>query len=264
MEHVSNEEVLSELYRNIGIMASERLRSRSSDYAGSLEKKIELLHEKNYLNRFFISLMGTFSIVLVLTSIISSVLSGINIYDREFSWFFLLLILLPVILFVMKSGEPWYRFGLTLNNWKRSFIEGLLFSMGGIPVVFAIMKIAGEFGWRIGDALSFPHITDITSLRNILFSLSCFIYSFANEFIARGVFQSSLYRAFSNEKGWKAIVYSSFMFALAHIPFGTMMVAVTLISGFFLGFLFLRHGSLIGVTIVHFLLGGFAMLLSGS
>ena len=248
---------MAELFRNIALWSSERLKCSTSNYADSLEKQLGLLQEKNYFNRFLLTVTGTYSIVLVITSLLGGLLRHINIYSQSYSWVYLLILVGPVLVFVLKSGEPMANFGVTTFNWKRSVIEGLVLSLGIIVLGFGLLSLLGHLGWVPKTNISLPGFLYVMLIRNFFMLFLYFINSYAQEFLARGVFQNSIQRAFEDKKGWKSVLLASFIFGVAHIPYGATLVGVTLVSGIFFGFLFMRHKNLLGVSIVHSMLGSF-------
>ncbi len=257
IEHASSGQIMAELFRNIALWSSERLKHRTSNYADSLEKQLSLLQEKNYFNRFLLTITGTYSIVLVITSLLGGLLKHINMYSQSYSWLYLMILVGPVLLFVLKSGEPIRHFGVTTSNWKRSCVEGLVLSLGVIVLGFGLLSLLSRLGWMAKTSISLPGFLYVMFVQNFFMLILYFINSYAQEFLARGVFQSSIQRAFEDEKGWKSVLLASFIFGVAHIPYGAALVGVTLISGIFFGFLFMRHKNLLGVSIVHSMLGSF-------
>jgi hypothetical protein len=78
----------------------------------------------------------------------------------------------------------------------------------------------------------------------------------AQEFCARGVFQSSVERTMSGPRRvlW-SVVTASVMFGAFH-TFYSLPLALTSLAGRLLwGWLYHRHGTLLGVAISHFLIG---------
>ena len=80
-------------------------------------------------------------------------------------------------------------------------------------------------------------------------------HSFVQEVLARGVLQSSLRRVLNDRRGIVSVVVASLVFGLFHGYLGLTGIAVTTVSGVIFGCLFIRHGNLIGATIVHVLAG---------
>lgn len=73
--------------------------------------------------------------------------------------------------------------------------------------------------------------------------------------LARGVLQNSLRRVLNDGQGVVSVIIASLVFGLFHSHFGLGAIAVTMASGLIFGWLFIRHGNLIGATIVHVLAG---------
>ncbi len=82
------------------------------------------------------------------------------------------------------------------------------------------------------------------------------------EWISRGVFQTSLEQLIENRyKGLLAVLITSMIFATLHLHLNPAFALITLISSLFWGWMFIRHRSLVGVSISHFLLGNWFGLL---
>lgn len=251
---------LNKFYRNIALGNSQRLRNATSNYAQTLEKEIQLLREKNYFNRFMLTLVASYSIMLVVTSLLVHVFPDVNVYGQGFTWLYLILLLGPVMFFVLKSGEPLEAFGITTRNWKQSVVEGVFISFAIMLLVIIGFYLAEQAGIVEDGSIDLVEIIK-TMLTNPV-AYGYFIHSLGQELLARGVFQNSLQRAFDDEKGWKAVLITSFMFGVSHILYGAALVAITVVSGFLFGFIFLRHKNLLGVGIVHGMLGTFLFSLS--
>lgn len=256
-----NTEFLNKLYRNIALSNTDRLRSSTSDHALSLENEVQLLRDKDYFNRFLLVLITNYGIMLVITSLLSTAFANVNVFSPIVAWISLLLLLVPVLYFVVRSGEPWAAFGITTRNWRQSLVEGVLISIGLMVLATGAVYFAGLAGWMENSSVPLGDIL----LKNMLLNpmaYAYFIHSLGQEFLARGVFQNSIQRALDDKKGWKAVLLSSFMFGVSHIIFGAELVAVTVVTGVLFGFVFLRHQNLLGVGIVHGMLGAFAFSIS--
>jgi membrane protease YdiL (CAAX protease family) len=53
----------------------------------------------------------------------------------------------------------------------------------------------------------------------------------------------------------RAVLVVSLMFAILHLHLGLVFVSMVLVGSLFFGMLYLRHGTLVGVIIVHYILG---------
>lgn len=260
VQTANSEEFLTKMYRNIAIENSGRLRLSTTNYAQSIGNELELQKHRAYFNQFIITILATYSITLVVTSLIHGFLKHINVYDEWFTWLYLVMVVAPFIYFVYKSEEPLAFFGVTFNNWKRVVFEGLLISLACMTGIYALLHLAGSFGFMPKmDASLFDIILGIIISPTSIFYL---MHSYGQEFVARGVLQNSLQLAFDDKKGFLSIFITSWIFGLSHILYGPELVLVTVFSGFFFGLIFLRHNNLLGVSIVHFFMGGFAFALS--
>ena len=67
--------------------------------------------------------------------------------------------------------------------------------------------------------------------------------------------QSLLARVFNDRQGALSVTLSALMFGLAHAIYGWGAIGLTFLSGMAFGALYRRHGNLIGVTVLHTILG---------
>lgn len=251
MDHPENESLLNKLYLNIALVTSSRLKHSVSGYAATMEKEISLLKEKAYFDKFFVIIFITYSIAQVITSLIHNIFEDINVFSLTFGWIYLALLVMPFIYFVCRGEEPWRNFGVTLINWKKSLIEGALFSLVLIGIVSIGLFIAGQMG-RVDLKLVTLHgITKYWGLESFLY----FFHSYGQEFVIHGVFQTAFQRFLNDERGLRSVMLTAWLFGLSHILYGPFLILGSLVVGFFFGLIYLRHKNLLGVTIVHFMLG---------
>jgi membrane protease YdiL (CAAX protease family) len=85
----------------------------------------------------------------------------------------------------------------------------------------------------------------------------------SQEFLIRGVAQTVLFRLLGggHAKFW-AIVLASLLFAVSHTYFSFWISVLSILGGFFWGFLYMRHQTIVGVAVSHFLIGDY-MLATG-
>lgn len=65
-----------------------------------------------------------------------------------------------------------------------------------------------------------------------------------------------------DERGLRTIFGAAVIFGMFHSHFGLAAIIITFFSGLFFGYLFLRQQNLLGVTLVHWLLGLLAYTLN--
>lgn len=136
---------------------------------------------------------------------------------------------------------PKEQLGLTIKNWKMSLIEGVALSVALIGIFF-IISPQNRFG-----EISYLFLTGD---RMALYM----IFAFIQELAFRGVFQTALHN-FYQDNGNISIAIASLPFAVIHAHLGMPMVFICYFVGLFLGKLYFRHENLLGITIIHIVLG---------
>jgi|GEM_PF-2526482 len=251
LEHPDKKVLLNKLYRNIAMINSVRLKQSASSYAVNVEKQIDLLTKKAYFDKFIITIFICFAITQVVTSLIYSVFKEVNVFSEVFTWAYMILLVLPFVYFASQSGEPWSAFGVTLNNWKKSVFESILFCLGMVGLVIISLIIMSSMGYLNLEAVTWQEVTKNFTLTSPLY----FFHSYGQEFVARGVLQNAIQKFLNDKQGIKSVIMTACIFGLSHILYGPQLVIASLLSGIMFGMVFLRHQNLIGSTIVHFTLG---------
>lgn len=167
------------------------------------------------------------------------------------------LFLIISILVIWKTKLPLSFFGITRNNIKKSLLESGFTSIL-IIVILTLIKIWGIKHWGV--------FREASVIQWSLWDLSYLTYIFIapiQEFVSRGVLQSSLERSLSESKlrSFLAIVVSSCVFGSFHIFYSLGLALLTVISGFLWGYLFSRHKNILGISLSHFIIGDYISLL---
>ena len=159
-------------------------------------------------------------------------------------------------------------FGLTLQNWRQSVRESLLFT---IPLLLLILigkwlliKYLPTWHNRALFEL-FTNQNDPTifftglSLINFLFYL---IFVPFQELIVRGALQSPLEELFiSPHRQLLAILMSNLLFSVTHIHLSMALALPIFLLGLFWGWLYTRAHTLIGVITSHWIVGIWALFI---
>jgi membrane protease YdiL (CAAX protease family) len=227
-----------------------------------LEKTIEELKVKNiqledsitrhnHLNFVFMNtvvLLSFFSFVLALLKTQSDTVSKIAtnfVVSRviEFA------ILASSILLIVRSKLPLSNFGLTLKNWPRAVKESMYATVVAI-ICCTLFKV-----FLVRFNLSENNY--IVRFGNIEWSFAFyFIVAPLQEFLGRGVVQGTLQRIVPGKYGWlMAIVLTSLVFGTLHLYISTSFALASLVGSFLWGWLYLRHETIVGVSISHFFIG---------
>lgn len=238
-------DIYHELVKNIAKVCVGRLRKTNDEYVETLRVENEQLQLQTEFGRFFIAVVLAFGVGSVFDQL--AVEYGVSSRASPlFNWAYLLVLLLPAIYLIRRFNYPLSMFGVTLRNWKTSLIEGL-----GISVV-AVLFFYG---------ILYLYPTEVRPLKTYsttwfrVFLVFYFFHSYIQEFIARGVVQTSLQRFLNDKKGFLSVVIASCLFAFFHLHKGLQASLIVFIFSLFFGWVFLRHRNLLGVTIIHFCLG---------
>jgi PAS domain S-box-containing protein len=235
--------------RNLVIRTS-MLADRERDQAlgvvaiiSDVSETVRGLRERIEFGHLVVLLLSMLGFANVATLIIDKYLA-VDIYSPAFAWAYLLMIAVPVLLTAHRLQLPAKSLGLTLDNWRRSLIEGSAvgFVMIGCLWAGAYFRgpVAAEGGVDYGSWFGIALIV-------LLYAP----HSFVQELLSRGVLQGSLARLLNDQSGIRSILVASLIFGLFHSYFGLAAVVVTGLSGLVFGFLFKRHGTLIGATVAH-------------
>ena len=244
---------------NIGELIMDRQRELSDRQVAILRKSEQQERERREFGVFF-------SVIVVIVGFDHAVAAlarepGISITSQTFSWGALLTFAVPLFFFVRYTKQPWAAFGLTLEGWRRSLVEALLLAGPLVLAAVAGKLVYQKLGWVAADAPLFS----LDSLREsamllpgaagiVVSRIQGFFHHATQELLMRGVIQGSLYRLYARESPWWSIIATSTFFASAHIFIGPAFALLTLFGGIGFGWLYARHKTLLGVTVLHFIL----------
>ncbi len=196
---------------------------------------------------FALSLIGT-AFIVANTSIED--LGAESIEWITVSWSYMLALVVPSLIYILYSGIPLASVGVTFANWRRAIAESavvfviLLAGLMGVAFVFAPSASLGPFDLALtfGAGFGIPEALYL-------------VHSFLQEFIARGVMQTSIRRILYARHPFWAILIAGIVFSSMHAAWGLPIVFFTFVSSFVFGWLFDRHKTLIGIWLLHFALG---------
>jgi CRP-like cAMP-binding protein/membrane protease YdiL (CAAX protease family) len=257
--------VRAHIIENIAKLGSKRLKNTNQDYVDSLTREVDLLSEQVNFGYLFIIMILLFGLNNIILGLVQTQFSayyyfdGGNynyLYERTIAWAGFIAFSLPVIYLINKIHFPIWEVLNMRPNWKRSLSEGLLISaVVCVPIVLAIVGV-----------ITIPGIKSIekefTALHLLYVMTPDYLaHSFIQELVARGIMQNAIQKLLRDEKGFKTVMVTAFAFAIMHAHLGVAMAIGTGVGSIVFGFLYLRHKNLLGVTLVHYFLGGFAMRL---
>jgi CRP-like cAMP-binding protein len=242
------------LVANIARTATIRLRASSDNLARSMEQQLKEEKLRNDFGRFYITTLVLFG----LFNLFPNTELATPLMQMTVGWVALLGILVPVAFLVIHLKAPLREFGLTTRGWRRSVAEAVLLSAAALPLLAGwryVTMAEGElfFSWR-----TMAHY----SPRELALFLALYsMHGAIQEFIARGVMQGGLTRFMRGSHFMIPVVLASMMFSFAHAHISLLVVAQVFVVSVVLGVTYHRHGTLIGVSIVHYVVGVFSLAL---
>ncbi len=258
----------------IAVNLITRIRKTSVDFVEALESKLEEYRLRVLMDRFIIN-------IVISLCLFAFFLSWIT--QQENRAIASTIISLPltsgfVLLFfsIMKSSKlPLKTFGLTTQGWRKAVYESVFFTII-LCMVIVFIK------WALIQATSLyaknhvfePYLTIHLSKKFhemsyhdawwIIFFIYSFIITPLQELIVRGGLQGPLEIFMSGKNAvLKAIFISNLIFATSHLFMGISTAILALLAGLYLGWLYSRHHTLIGVILAHALVGIWATMVVG-
>ena len=248
----------SRIMKNMVGYVGDRLKRTSDNEVRALKLELQNSIEKSNANLFFsyvICLLCVYNVTLRLTATYATDVNGSSLVSA------LIVIVFSGVLYLMtrKSRLPLRKYGLTMRNWRPAVKESLAWSAIVIVGLIAAKWTLIHTVERYKDLTLFDFDLGRRYIvfNFLLYGLHCPI----QEFVARGVLQSSLSRFFtSGNTTLRAILVSNALFSAVHIHVMSGLLAIVVfVPGLLWGWLYSRHPTLIGVSISHLLIGWTAL-----
>ena len=159
--------------------------------------------------------------------------------------------------FVLKSrGSSWREIGLARPaSWRKTILlaASTLFAYIVVTIVFQAILV-NVLGLTVApsDRSSFDVLYGNLPLLILYVAAAWTFIAFGEEMIFRAYLMNTLAQLFESAKArWAlALIGSSIIFGLAHFSWGIMGVAETTLMGLVLGFVYLRSGRNLWITII--------------
>jgi CRP-like cAMP-binding protein len=233
-----------------------RLRNINTRHAEEAHSKRHLTNLRKQFTLFFVITLALFGIASTVQKLINAGLPPL--WQMLYSWAFLLLTFTPIAWFVWRLRLPAAAWGLSLYKARRSVVESLAagVGMGAVAV-----------GWRlISKAPGAPMFAWTSLVHHTTVELGIFFFAygphcFLQELIGRGVIQGSLARFLPEFRPEVPVLLTSVLFGIFHLYVSASFAVVTFGVSVIFGLLYRRHGTLLGVTILHYLIGVLSMAL---
>lgn len=263
---------LSEKIRlGIGRRISSRLRDNNRFSVAALEREIEENRLRSVAGFFIV----IFASLTALYTIAVKVIFEFNLGERVEAWIspIIAAVFMSAIMLMMKrSPFPFRFFGVTLHGWRASVKDALFWS-----IVFCIGLTIAKSIWVSAQGLSsvfqvadmFSRYDDNGQLDIGTYALFFVLYAIfcpVQELICRCGSQAPIYALLKGSQRQRhviSILTSNLLFAASHSHLNATFVLATFLPGLFWGWLFTRHKSIVGVSVSHALIGGYALFALG-
>jgi membrane protease YdiL (CAAX protease family) len=246
---------VSDLAETVGLM-SVKLEAREM----ALKRTIEELEGTLLLRRQFSTFFILFTLFIVSYCLASAYLNVLfpagELLDRALLWIcigFMLLMTAMSVSCICIQGLPFRSFGLTLKGSWRAIKESLiatfaviiLITLARLWCVFRVASFAGE------------PVFEFSVILNRAFWIYL-VMAFGQEFLARGVFQSVIEGLLGGRRSklW-AVVLATMIFAVTHTFYTFWLSVASIGGGLMWGWLYLRHRTVIGIGLSHFIVGNY-------
>lgn len=228
----------------------QRLRQTSEYHVSSLHAQLRETRLRQQFASFFVVTMILFGIASTVQKLINPGLPPL--WQMLYSWGFLLLSFAPICWFVWRlrlRPESW---GLTFRNGPRSSVEALV--LGSLLAALAAL-LRGLLKPADAPFIAWGSLATYPKAEFLAFFLAYGPHSFLQELIGRGVIQGSLERFLPDAKAAVPILLTSALFAMFHLYVSVAFGALTFVVSVLFGWLYRRHGTLVGVTVLHYVIG---------
>lgn len=252
-ENFATTPLFAHLADHVARVAVARLRENNDRYVEALRAELDQMRKREGFARFFVIMVVLFGVTNLvpyfLTTGLQSMSPGVYMLT---SWAMLLLLLVPFASFTRRERQPLATFGVTTRGAGRSLLEGaLLAAVIAAPLLLfrANWREAGEpfFTWKLQASFT-PALLVINVLQYPF-------HGYLQEFIARGVVQGSLSRFMSESHPAIPILLASCLFGIFHLYVSPWFALMLTVGSVVFGLLYQRHKNLLGVTVLHVVLG---------
>ncbi len=272
VESLSHEQpTYSKLSANLASELSLRLRQANEVTVDSLRGQLHEAKTRVQMGSFMINVFAMLIVYVFLLKAISTF--GEKGISTAIISVPLIIVFAGALIVMMKShGYPYSFYGVTLKDWQRSSIEGVIASVPLVALctvvkwfmVTFIAQFEGISLFHFTSGINSDYVGKVPLFVVVVLPIIYLLFSPVQELIARGAMQSSLdeFLVGPNKKWW-AIVVSNLLFCVTHLHVSIGMAVAVFIPGLVWGWLYTRHRSLVGVSISHMIVGGYVFYILG-
>ncbi len=243
------------MMKNMVGYVGDRLKQTSANEVKALRIELQNSILNSQANLFFSYVIGLLCVYNLTIHVITNLSMDAN-QASVISALIIVIFSVVLILMIRQSRLPIQTFGLTFKNWRPALKESLVWSAFIIALCIALKWIL------IHNVQRYQHLPlfdfDLNQKRYLTFNFILYgLHSPLQEFIARGVLQGSLQHFFTGKNvTFRAVIVSNALFSATHVHLMSGLLGIIVfIPGLFWGWLYARHGNLLGVSISHLLIG---------
>lgn len=226
----------------------QRLSETNSLLVKKLHSEAKLLQENKIFGKFFVLITCMASISVIFNHYLQEYILKSNnpefIYNILINWVYLLVMLIPCLIFIYHTKRNLTEFGFSLQELSHTARDTLAL-MATFFVVFAGFILMGHYQLTF-KSFNIPYY---------LWFANYLAHSTLQEFVSKGVLLTTLINVLGTNHQIKSILISSLVFATIHINFGFQAVILTFMLGCFLGVLYLKHKNIFGISVLHAVFG---------
>lgn len=268
LEKIKNDENYLDIYAKFTAFFGDKI-SKRLRYTN--EVTVEVLKERLAIGNFAVNIIA----ITTLYAISLQMLQKLKSYMSNSTLVTILVLSMFcyfIISMMLKSGYPLKTFGITLENWRKSVIEAVIYTL---PFLLLIMGIKYTLILTVPRLNNIP-LFDPTAIFKSAAEVDMKVYFAAlfgyiifvpiQELIVRSGIQSALQKFLSGSKfktKWSAIILSNILFAGGHSHISAGFALSVFLPGIFWGWLYAKQNSLIGVSVSHILIGVWAAFIIG-
>ena len=260
-----NRSLSTQLKINLANEIGSRVRSANATTIDNLRQKLaeaKLRAEvATYVVRFIISLcIYMFSLGAALT--VAEQLPNTFLITLGV----LVLFSITVYINLKRSSIPLSTWGFTLENWRDSAREAVLFSLGAMAVIVGCKYLLVTFvpAWQGEPVFDFYQSRNLAPEFVIISAMAYMLMTPVQETAIRVGVQRPLQLFLTSKySGFYAIFVSSCVFAALHLHISLSVAAFVFPMGLFWAWLYHRIPSLIGPFVSHMLVGVFSVFVVG-
>lgn len=263
----NNLDVTTQLKLKLCKTVADRLRFSSEEIVKSLEAHLEEAKARASLGYFTTYMLIITGIFILLLGVMSKIVSETAI-TTIVGLPILFLYTLALIRIILKSGYQLSAYGLTTQNWRIALKESLWATL----VVVLITVLLKWYLVTMTEIMANEPLFDFGTSLNLslpMLIMACVIYGLlapVQEFATRGGLQGALQRFLIGSptyRTWMAIFIANLMFSALHVFFSIKTAALVFPVGLLWGWLYSRHGTIIGISISHIIVGLFGFYVVG-